>query len=349
MNLQYFRQPFKQLTTQEVLAKGHAFQRLTSVKEVADMLMCEEQWMREQATKPSYSSFKAPKPNGTFRQIDHPAPKLKEPLRALADRLQGIYYGIRPRASHAYVPTTADEIGPVNIYTNALPHCKSKWVFQVDLKDFFHSISAQRVKNLFQSVPFSFSEDAAQILARFVTYRGRLPIGTPTSPVLSNLICIELDHRLDKLARDRKWIYTRFSDDLTFSGPKRFSQGDMDAIRQIIEDQDFVLNYEKISQSSIDSEPEVCGLALKPNGKPDLSGQFVKDLKKSIKIYRMLTSDEWVGEDVFPAEMLNRFRQHIEGQLAFVRFVKGPNNNLYLKLRFLLNDGLLGRLQGEGD
>lgn len=163
-------------------------------------------------------------------------------------------------------------------------------------------------------------------------------MGAPTSPVLSNLICIELDHRLDKLARDNKWVYTRFSDDITFSGQKRFTQGNMEAIRQMIEDHDFVLNYEKSVQTSIDGEPEVCGLALRASGKPDLSSGFVRDLKKSIKMYKYLVADYYKGEEIFPPDVLNRFRQHIEGQLGFVRFVKGPNHGLHLKLRLMLSN-----------
>jgi len=295
--------------------------------------------MREQAANPQYNTFRLPKPNGDNRVIDNPGGKLKDWQRLLSDGLQDIYYGIRPRASHAYIPSTADEVSPVNIYTNALQHCKAKWVYQVDIKDFFNSVTAQRVKHLFGHIPFCFSDDAAQILARLTTYKGRLPMGAPSSPVLSNLVCIELDHRLDKLARDNNWTYTRFSDDITFSSQKRFTNGNAEAIRQMIEDHDFVLNYEKSQQMSIESEPEVCGLALRPNSKPDLSDDFVRDLKKSIKIYKYLISDFYRGEEVFPPDVLNRFRQHIEGQLGFVRFVKGPNNGLHLKLRHMLADG----------
>lgn len=340
--MQYFRQPFKQLSTQQVLAKGQEFQKARSLKTMATLLMCEEQWMRDQAVNPSYYSFQVPKTNGAFRLIENPHPRLKEFQRHFADVLQGTYYGIRPRASYAFIPSTADETSPCNIYTNALRHCKSKWVLQLDIKDFFHSISAQRVKNLFLSIPFCFPEDASHVLARLATSKNRLPIGAPTSPVLSNLICIELDHRLDKLARDHGWVYTRYADDLTFSGPKRFSNESMEIIRQQIEGNDFVLNYEKTAQNRIEDEPEVCGLALKFDGRPDLSPKFVKDLKADIKTYRVLTSDKMIGQEIFSAEALNRFRQHIEGELAFVRFVKGPNSGQYLKFRFMLADGMVG-------
>jgi RNA-directed DNA polymerase len=340
--MQYFRQSFKQLTTQQVLAKGQMFSKARSLKAIAALLMCEEQWLREQAASPQYYAFQAPKANGAFRLIENPHPKLKDCQRLLSDLLQGVYYGIRPRASYAFIPSTADETSPCNIYTNALRHCQSKWILQLDLKDFFHSISAQRIKEMLMSLPFEFPEDTALVMARIMTSKNRLPMGAPTSPVLSNLICFEMDHQLDKLAREHGWIYTRYADDITFSGSRRFSNDSIEVIRQQIEGNDFVLNYEKTQQSRIEDEPEVCGLAVKPDGKPDLSAHFVKDLKADIKTYKNLTTDKMIANEIFSAEALNRFRQHIEGELSFVRFIKGPNNGLYLKLRFMLADGMVG-------
>jgi RNA-directed DNA polymerase len=340
--MQYFRQSFKQLSSQQVLAKGQMLAKARTLKTIAALTMTEESWLREQALNPQYYAFQAPKANGTFRLIENPHPKLKDFQRLLGDLLQGVYYGIRPRASYAFVPSTADETSPCNIYTNALRHCKSKWILQLDLKDFFHSISAHRIKELFMRIPFEFPEDTAQLLARLVTSKNRLPMGAPTSPVLSNMVCFELDHQLDKLARDHGWIYTRYADDMTFSGAKRFSNESVEIIRQQIEGNDFTLNYDKTAQNRIEDEPKVCGLALKADGKPDLSELFVKDLKADIKTYKQLTSDKMIAQEIFSAEALNRFRQHIEGELAFVRFIKGPNHGLYLKLRFMLADGMVG-------
>lgn len=340
--MQYFRQPYKQLTSQQLLAKGQMLIKARTMKDISSVLMLDEQWLRDQASNPQYYSFQSPKSNGTFRLIENPHPKLKDCQRLLADLLQGVYYGIRPRSAYAYIPNTSDETSPANIYTNALRHCNSKWVLQLDIKEFFHSISIQRVRELFIAMPFDFPDDTANVLARLVTTKNRVPMGAPTSPVISNLVCIELDTQLEKLARENGWTYTRFADDITFSAARRFSNDHIELIRQHIEGHGFVLNYGKTTQARIEDEPQVCGLALKAGGKPDLSDVFVKDLKNDIKTYRNLTSDGMIAQEIFSAEALNRFRQHIEGELAFVRFVKGPNNGLYLKFRFMLGDGMLG-------
>lgn len=322
--MQYFRQPFKQLTTQQVLAKGQMLVKTRTLKAIGALLMAEEAWMREQAANPQYYSFQAPKANGAFRLIENPHPRLKDFQRLLADLLQGVYYGIRPRASYAFIPSTADETSPCNIYTNALRHCNSKWILQLDIKDFFHSISAQRIKEFFLALPFEYPEDTALVMARLVTSKNRLPMGAPTSPVLSNLICLELDHRLDKLAREHGWVYTRYADDLTFSGVRRFSNESVELIRQQVEGNDFVLNYEKTQQNRIEDEPEVCGLALKAGDKPDLSDKFVKDLKADIKTYKTLTSDKMIAQEIFSAEALNRFRQQSKANWPSSALSKAP-------------------------
>ncbi|MBL7827975.1 MAG: RNA-directed DNA polymerase, partial [Saprospiraceae bacterium] len=260
MTQSYFRAPIsKSLSSQDLHAKGQLLVKAGSLKDLAMVLGFEEKWIREQAASPSYYSFKAPKANGSTRQIDNPNPKLKDFLRVLADLLQGLYYGVRPRAAYAFIPATSDQTSPFNIYTNALQHCKSKWVLQLDLKNFFHSITIHRIRELFLQLPFKFPEDTAQVLAKVCTFQNRLPIGAPTSPVISNFVCFELDHRLDKMARDYDWTYTRYADDITFSGPRKFTNDSVEMIRKEIEDQEFILNTEKTSHHRIQDEPEVCG------------------------------------------------------------------------------------------
>jgi retron-type reverse transcriptase len=89
-------------------------------------------------------------------------------------------------------------------------------VIRLDLQDFFTSTTATRVTDYFLAI--GWQRDAADLLTRLVTHNGSLPQGAPTSPRLSNLLNIRLDSRLDALARTRGMNYTRYADDITFSG-----------------------------------------------------------------------------------------------------------------------------------
>src|SRR5262249_29867281 len=129
--------------------------------------------------------------------------------------------------AHGFVPGRS-------ILTNAQPHAGKAFVVNLDLRDFFPSIAFPRVRSVFQRA--GYSPAVATILAllctecprKVVTYDGAtyhvatsprgLPQGACTSPSLSNLVARRLDRRLSGLARRMGLTYTRYADDLTFSG-----------------------------------------------------------------------------------------------------------------------------------
>jgi hypothetical protein len=127
-----------------------------------------------------------------------------------------------------------------SIVTNARPHVGSRVLVKLDLENFYATVRFSRVAAIFRSL--GYSRDAALWLARLTTsslpttlpfpegeatalrpFLGRhLPQGAPTSPALANLSAYALDVRLGGLARSFGARYTRYADDLTFSGPERF-------------------------------------------------------------------------------------------------------------------------------
>jgi len=158
--------------------------------------------------EPRYKSYELPKRTGGKRRIDAPTGILRLLQQQISPLLQAAYE-THPSA-HGFVMGRS-------IVTNAAPHTGKRWVLNIDLADFFPSISVAAVRTLFRNSPFRMSTEAAQTLAELCTYRHGLPQGAPTSPVLSNLAARELDRRLDRLAKKFKLAYTRYADDITFS------------------------------------------------------------------------------------------------------------------------------------
>jgi RNA-directed DNA polymerase len=155
-----------------------------------------------------YARFTIPKRRGGVRPIEAPGDKLKSLQRRILRKL------LNP------LPVPAAATGFVrgrSVVDNARPHVGRGVVINVDLADFFGSISEQRVRELFQAL--GWNVEAAGILARICTSDGHLPQGAPTSPALSNLVCRRLDARLEALARKVKGRYTRYADDITLSLP----------------------------------------------------------------------------------------------------------------------------------
>ena len=109
-----------------------------------------------------------------------------------------------------------------SIITNARQHRRRRWVFNLDLEDFFPSINFGRVRGfLLKNRDFELHAAVATVIAQIACYENSLPQGSPCSPVISNLIGHLLDMRLVRLASESGCTYSRYADDLTFSTNKK--------------------------------------------------------------------------------------------------------------------------------
>ena len=182
----------------------------------------------------------AAKSSGGFRLIEAPKQRLKELQRRI---LSGILNLVPPHpAAHGFLPGRS-------IRTFATPHTGQRVVLRMDLRDFFPSIGFARVEAFFRTA--GYPEPVARLLARLCTNRAprdvwnlrcegvdprqlrdyqvlytqpHLPQGAPTSPALANLCAYRLDCRLAGLAESAGARYTRYADDLAFSGGPEFER-----------------------------------------------------------------------------------------------------------------------------
>jgi RNA-directed DNA polymerase len=180
---------------------------------------------RHRETAPHYVAFAIPKRSGGERLIFAPKRRLKAVLRTL-DRL---LVSKLPRSQHAH-----GFIRGRSVATNATPHVGKAVVLHFDIKDCFPTIHFGRVRGLLIALGYSYP--VAATLAVLMTEAPRQPVaaegrlyhvptgprvcvqGAPTSPGLCNAILLRLDRRLAGLAAKHGFSYTRYADDLTFSG-----------------------------------------------------------------------------------------------------------------------------------
>lgn len=183
----------------------------------------------------SYTTFTIPKRSGVgVRTLQAPNAELKTLQRKLLRILRS-----KPHtAATGYVKKKS-------IIDNAFPHVHKALVIKLDLADFFTSISDKRVYGLFRF--FGWGRETARILTTLCCYQGSLPQGAPTSPALSNLICLPLDTRLSALAKTYGVAYTRYADDMTFSFAT--DQGKhrelISLVKKILSDEKFTLQKKK--------------------------------------------------------------------------------------------------------
>ena len=153
-----------------------------------------------------YRQFEIAKGRGKTRIINAPDQRLKYLQRQIAPLLDQLYRVRNP--VHGFVAGKS-------VKTNAQAHLRARFVLNIDLKDFFPSITEKRIIGVLQSL--GISSRVASIIAKLCCHNAHLPQGAPTSPVLSNMICFRLDKKLLAFAKGARCIYTRYADDITFS------------------------------------------------------------------------------------------------------------------------------------
>src|SRR5438067_1149166 len=161
------------------------------LSELAYRLKMTEDDLRQ--VEPIYDEFTIPKRSGGQRRIFAPSPALKKVQRRIIRRV------LARLKSH---PAARGFERGQSIVTNALPHIGRAVVLRLDLKDYFESTKARRVRDFFLRI--GWGQEAADVLQKLCTHRGGLPPGAPTSPRLSNLVNYRMDRRLTALAKGGK-------------------------------------------------------------------------------------------------------------------------------------------------
>ena len=153
-----------------------------------------------------------------------------------------------------------------NIFSNAEPHKPLKNLMVIDIKDFFPSVSEKEIVRIFKS--FGFPIKVATLLARLCTFESRLPQGAPTSPTLANLAFVPVDLTLQDLAKGWDCVYTRYADDIAFSGNLSFSYKDKREVAQILQQSGFRINHRKSRIIGSGARQILAGLVVNKDGLP---------------------------------------------------------------------------------
>lgn len=169
-----------------------------------------------------YTEFEITKKNGGKRLIKAPVAKLKNAQRRLANLLYQCVAEIEqtpPIRSPLYHGFSKSR----SIVTNASRHSHRRFVFNIDIQDFFPSINFGRVRGCFiKDKKFGLHPDVATVIAQIACHDNSLPQGSPCSPVISNIVGGILDLRLVRLAKKSGCTYSRYADDVTFSTRLRY-------------------------------------------------------------------------------------------------------------------------------
>ena len=316
-------------------------------------------YQQEVASNIPYTHFTINKRNGTPRQIWSPIPRLKFVQRWI---LENILNNLMTHgAAHGFVRGKS-------IVTNATVHCNSALLIKLDVKDFFPSVHWRRVKGVFRHA--GYPEQIATLLALLCTESPRqmvqqngktyyvalsdraLPQGAPTSPALTNIVCLNLDRRLTGLAEKIGLRYSRYADDLTFSLPanstsiKNAAQPSdhnhligqlLGSVHKILQEEGFILNNDKTRVIRMGNQHNVTGMVVNGEGVPRVPRKINRMLRASLHNLAL-------GQPLREGETL----ETLSGYAAWIASAERELGETYLeKLAVLQDQGKLVEIKGN--
>lgn len=269
---------------------------------------------------------------GSLRLIEAPKRKLKKMQRKILEEiLKNV--PVHP-AVHGFVSGRS-------IKTFATPHVGRRVVLRMDLKDFFASVSGARIQAFFRTAGYpepvadllgsictnstprrlwaELGRDADPVLvaeARRLYARNHLPQGAPPSPALANLCTYRVDCRLRGLAEAAGAVYTRYADDLAFSGEDAFEIGVGRFALQaaaILQEEGFTVNHRKTRIMRRGVRQHLTGL---------VTNERVNVVRADFdRLKAILTNCVRHGPESQNREGHPSFRLHLAGRVGFVESI----------------------------
>jgi RNA-directed DNA polymerase len=271
-------------------------------------------------TNSFYRDFEIVKKNGTKRPISEPLPSLKEIQLWI---LRNILYQIPiSPVAKAYKPKA-------KIVENLKFHRNQPKVLTVDLENFFPSIKTKAVQNVF--LDLGYSKLVAKLLAKLCTKDDSLPQGAPTSPYLSNLIFKSADKLIFDFCKQRKIRYTRYADDLSFSGD--FDENELlKKVTDVMQSLNFKINTDKTKLMTPDTRQTVTGIVV--NQKPQVVFHKRNALRQALYYIKKFGLNE---HQEYKEIRQENYLEHLLGKINFVLQIN-PNDAEFKDYKVFLID-----------
>lgn len=202
-----------------------------------------------------------------------------------------------------------------SIVNNAEIHLNSDCVINMDIKNFFPSITQERVFRIFNY--YGYTKKISFVLSKFCTYNGILPQGAPTSPCISNICSMKVDKRISKLCEKFEAKYSRYADDITISGNTGIRKC-IEIITLILKEEGFAVNDKKTRVLTKNKRQEITGLNIN-SGKVTVSKKYKREINK--EIYFLIKYGENEHLNVINCKK-SFYKEHLYGKVYFVNMVE---------------------------
>lgn len=262
-----------------------------------------------------YSDFRIPKRTGGSRLISAPVPTLKRIQSWIHNEITSTIE-VHP-ACHGFVRGRS-------IATNAAPHVRADIIMKLDITDFFGSVQREQVYRVFRRL--GYSPGMADVLTDLTTLNGAVPQGAPTSPDLANAAAGEMDFRLATFCRQRTVVYSRYADDLTFSGRAVTSRKTVRTIEHIVRNCGFQPNEKKKRFMSPATRQAVTGIVV--NEYVNWPRERRRRLRQDVHFLETYGVDEHLARRGIDTR---GYKEHIYGSVYALNAVKPVEAQLLLR------------------
>lgn len=214
-----------------------------------------------------------------------------------------------------------------SLLDNASPHIGKECVLKLDISQFFDSIEDDAVYMIMKKLELSVP--ATSLLTHLCTYKGKLPQGAPTSPYIANLRMKHFDEKLGKWCKNRNITYTRYCDDMTFSGDKTSVRKNniIGKVRAMLESMDMKLNDKKTIFISSSQQQRVTGIVV--NEKAAIPREMRRSIRQEVYYctkFGVSDSLQRQGLDISP----DKYLHSLLGRISFALQID-PDNSEMLK------------------
>ena len=280
---------------------------INSFEHLCEQLSITEQLLYCLTYKKEYCYFQKviPKKDKTERILNVPNLSLKVVQKwILKEILEKIFVS---EQAMAFVPHKN------GLRENAERHKKNIFLLEMDITNFFGTITEQQVYTLFCNI--GYNTKVAGILANLCTYDNYLPQGAVTSPYIANLVCYHMDARINGYCSRKDIVYTRYADDLTFSSDNRMLLNKIEKfIKYIVTDEGFTINDKKTRYLSNEVKKTVTGITINDDS-IHVDKKFKRDLRAqiycSIKLKDYQNNSQILGKIAYVNSIEKGFRDKI--------------------------------------
>ncbi|MFF2833807.1 reverse transcriptase family protein [Cellulosimicrobium cellulans] len=255
---------------------------------------------------------------GRAREVAIPIGPLRDAQRRLSDFLWPL--------AEEFHESCIGYVSGGSAKKNAEVHCGNFWIQKLDVEDFYPSTTTGMIESSLRDL--GASEHVASAVASIATLSGSLPMGAPSSPILSNIVLRPLDFAIAEHIKSGKVVYSRYADDLTFSSMERFDAEPF--VREALESIGLRLNRSKTRLRCRGQRVVVTGLTVSEADGPRLPKQFKRRLRQELHYVERFGLEEhsereyeWGYIDPDNEErQVEQTRRHIEGKLRYARSVE---------------------------